>query len=211
MNDGTERNDSPSASDGTAVELASLSELLDHFLKTTEGQDQVAIADLLNPLSGRSYGPLLMFPAIIAISPIGMIPGMSVITGTLIVLIASQMLFLSKRPWIPSRLAQFEFSRSTLKSGIERTRPWVDRLERWIYRRFDWLTHPVMVYPIAILSILLAVLFYPLALVPFGVLAPGVAILLLALGLTTHDGLLVLSGFLLTAFAIGLIWWVWPF
>ncbi len=53
----------------------SLSELLNHFVETTRGQATVTISDLLESLDSRSHGPMLLFPAIIAISPIGMIPG----------------------------------------------------------------------------------------------------------------------------------------
>ncbi len=100
-----------------------LSDLLDHFVEATEGQDKVAISDLLDSLSSRSHGPMLLLPAIIAISPIGMIPGMSIVTGTLIILIATQMMFFTNRPWIPNRIACFEFTRNNSKLALtKRTR-----------------------------------------------------------------------------------------
>lgn len=168
-----------------------LSELLDHFVAATEGQDQVAIADLLESLNSRSHGPILLFPAIIAVSPIGMIPGMSIVTGTLIILIATQMMFFSSRPWIPKRLAEFEFSREKLKNGTEKTKRWVKWFEMAVFRRFEVLTTGLAIYPVALICILLALLFYPLAFVPFGVLLPGLAITMFALGLTARDGLLI--------------------
>jgi hypothetical protein len=188
-----------------------LSELLDHLVEATDGQTKIVISDLLDSLDSRSHGPMLLFPAIIAISPIGMIPGMSVVTGTLIILIAVQMMFFSSRPWIPKRLANFEFSREKLTSGVAKTQPWVKWFEKVIHARWEFLTQGIMIYPIAVLSILLAVSFYPLALVPLGVLAPGFAVTLFALGLTARDGFLVILGYLLTALAGGVIWLAWPF
>ena len=204
----TEEVQPPESSDSRKAPQ-SLSELLDHFVESTEGQDQVRIGDLLDSLSSRSHGPMLLFPAIIAISPIGMIPGMSVVTGTLIILIATQMMFFSSRPWIPKRLADFEFSRDKLVRGVDKTRPWVKRLETWIRLRLPQLASGVFIYPIALVAIVLAASFYPLALVPFGVLAPGMAITLFALGLTARDGLLVLLGFVLTTASVGLAVWWW--
>ncbi len=189
----------------------SLSALLDHFVEATDGQSQVAIGDLMDSLSSRSHGPMLLFPAVIAISPLGMIPGMSVVTGTLIILIAAQMMVFSSRPWIPQRLARFEFSRDKLKSGVEKTQRWVRWFEKVIRPRLEFLASGGMVYPIAIMSILLALSFYPLAVVPFGVFAPGLAITLFGLGLTARDGVLVLVGFGLTGVAAYIIWTVWPF
>lgn len=188
-----------------------LSELLTHFIETTHGQDKVAISDLLDSLSSRSHGPMLLFPAIIAISPIGMIPGMSIVTGTLILLIATQMMFFSNRPWIPNRIASFEFSREKLKSGVDKTNPWVKWFEKIVRSRFQFLASGIMIYPIAIVCVLMALSFYPLAFVPFGVLAPGFAITMFALGLTARDGLLVMLGFLLTAVAGYIIWSAWLF
>jgi hypothetical protein len=91
------------------------------FLETTDGQAEVSISDLLDSLSSRSHGPMLLFPPIVAISPVGMIPGMSLVTGTLVILIATQIMLFASRPWIPKRLANFEFSREKLKSGVQNT------------------------------------------------------------------------------------------
>ena len=68
-----------------------------------------------------------------------------------------------------------------------------------------------MIFPIAVACILLAISFYPLAIVPFGVLAPGVAVTMFALGITARDGLLVLLGFLMTSVAGLVLYLAWPF
>lgn len=197
------------ASDG--MNPRSLQGILDHFVETTEGQDQVSIGELLDSLSSRSHGPMLLIPAIIAISPLGMIPGMSFVTGSLIIVIAAQMIFFASRPWIPKRLAEFEFARDKLKDAVEKIRPWVCRIEKAIHHRLVFLAGGVMVYPIAFVSIVLAATFFPLAVVPLGVLVPGGAIALFGLGLTAEDGLLVMVGFLLATLAGYLLWSNWPF
>jgi hypothetical protein len=189
----------------------SLSELLDHFVDSTDGQDSVKIADLLDSLSSRSHGPMLLLPAIIAISPIGMIPGMSIATGTLIILIATQMMIFSDRPWIPTRLRDFQFSHEKFKRSVEQSKPWVLWFEKAVHRRLSFLANGIMIYPVAITCVLLAISFYPLAFVPFGVLVPGFAVAMFALGFTAHDGLMVILGFLLTAAAVAIVWFAWPF
>lgn len=188
-----------------------LSDLLDHFVEATEGQKHVTIGDLLDSLNSRSHGPMLLFPAIIAISPIGMIPGMSVVTGSLIILIASQMMLFSGRPWIPKRLAEFEFTREKLENGSNKTKRWVKWFEQIVYRRLEFLTTGAAIYPIAVICIFLGSTFYPLALVPFGVFVPGLAITMFALGLTARDGVLVGIGFAATIGVIAVVWFAWPF
>ncbi len=134
---------------------------------------------------------------------------MSVITATLIILIATQMMFSSRRLWIPERIASFEFSREKLENGVDKTHRWVKWIEKFVRARFQFLASGIMIYPIAIMSILLAISFYPLAFVPFGVLAPGLAITFFALALTARVGLLEMFGFVLTAVAGYLIWAAW--
>lgn len=207
----SEQDDPHQEASDSKVNPKSLSELLTHFVEVTEGQDEVKIVDLLDSLSSRSHGPMLLFPAIIAISPIGMIPGMSVITGTLIILIATQMMFFAGRPWIPKRLKDFQFARNKLNNGVNKIQPWVHWFEKVVHPRLEFLSGGIMIYPIALISILLALTFYPLAFVPFGVLAPGFAITMFALGLTARDGLLILFGFALTAVAAGITLNAWPF
>lgn len=198
-------------SDPASKSPESLSALLDHFVETTSGQDKVKIVDLLESLDSRSHGPMLLMPAILAISPIGMLPGMSFVTGSLIILIAAQMMFFSSRPWIPNRLQNFEFSREKLERAVKKSKPWVVRLETVVRHRFQFLATGVAIYPVAFLCILLAISFYPLAFVPLGVLIPGSAVTLFALGLTARDGLINVFGFLMTAAAATTIWFAWPF
>jgi hypothetical protein len=187
-----------------------LSELLDHFVNSTQSQDEVKVDDLLQSLSSRSHGPMLLFPAILAISPVGMIPGMSFVTGTLIILIGTQMLFFSSRPWIPKVIANYSFSRDKLTSGVSKSKPWVEWFEKAVHHRFEFMAEGIMIYPVAILSVLLALSFYPLALVPMGVFVPGFAIALFALGLTARDGLLILIGYVFAIATAVVAWNYWP-
>ena len=46
-----------------------------------------------------------------------------IVTGTIIVVVAIQLLFGRNEPWIPRRALEFSFSRDTLLSAMERGRP----------------------------------------------------------------------------------------
>ncbi len=203
--------DQPASLSDQKTQPNSLSELLDHFVDSTEEQEKVKVDDLLQSLSSRSHGPMLLFPAILAISPLGMIPGMSVITGTLIILIGSQMLFFSSRPWIPKFVGNYSFSREKLTNGVHKSKPWIEWFEKAVHNRFEFMAEGVMIYPVALLSVLLALSFFPLSIVPFGVFVPGFAIALFALGLTAKDGLLIFVGFALSIATATMAWNYWPF
>lgn len=114
------------------MSVSSLTGVMDRFVENTEGET-VSVGELLDALHTRSYGPLLLAPSFVALSPVGAIPGASIITGSLIILIAAQMFF-TPHPWLPSRLLDIEFDRDRLEQGISRTRPYVKWLEAGIRR-----------------------------------------------------------------------------
>ena len=189
---------------------SSLGELLQHFIRATSGEEKVSLKELLDSLDSRSHGPMLLLPAFISISPIGAIPGMSIATGTMIILIAIQMMVSKNQPWIPKRITSLEFSRETLKSGVRLFRRWVLWIEKVIFERLTFLTHGIAIIPIAIVSIVLAISFYPLAVVPMGVFLPGLAVTVFALGMTARDGILIILGYVLTIGTAVLAYYVWP-
>ena len=188
-----------------------LSELLEQIVDETDGEQKVTFGDLLNALHTRSYGPLLLLPAIIAISPVGAIPGMSIVTGSIIFLMAAQMLAGRDHPWVPGRLLAFEFKHEKLKKGVDKTLPWVRKSEWVLSERLTILTKPPATRLIALLCMGLAVLFYPLALLPVAVGVPGTAITLFALGLTVRDGVLIVVGLGVSAAAVLMATALWPF
>lgn len=192
-------------------ELHSLSGVLNKLIDGTDGGGQVSVRDLLAALDTRSYGPLLLMPAAIAVSPAGAIPGVAVVAGSLIVLIAVQGLFGMNHPWLPGKLLRFSFSRAKLKTAIDRMQPWIKWLERGVNRRVVILTTEPFFRATAAACVLLALLFYPLALVPFGVAVPGLAIILLSLGLMARDGYLMVGGAVVAGGSGVLTYFLWPF
>ncbi|GAA4433098.1 exopolysaccharide biosynthesis protein [Bremerella cremea] len=188
----------------------SLTEVLQQMKENTEG-DQISLGDVLDALDSRSFGPLLLVPAILAVSPIGAIPGMSIATGLVLLLVSVQMLVSSGRPWLPKRLLNFSFSRETFAQGIDKTLPWAKWLEKFTARRLTFLTTAPFYYVLAIIIALLAILFIPLALLPFAVSIPGLAVALFALGITVEDGVMVLLGLAIAGVAVGVTYFFWPF
>lgn len=187
-----------------------LSDLLDTMVEGVSG-DKVTLGELLDTVQTRSYGPLLLVPAMVAASPIGAVPGMSVVTGTIIILVAVQLLGGRKYPWIPKRLRDFEFNRERLSATRKKLQPWLEWAERPIQTRMTRLVEPPVEQGIAVVCIALALLFYPLAVVPFGVFLPATAIMFFALSLSARDGLLTLFAVGLTGATLWAAVAFWPF
>ena len=189
--------------------IEDLSDISALFEDAARHQEEVSVADLVERLDRRTFGPLLLLAGLMAVSPLGAIPGMSIVTATLIVLIAGQALF---RPWawLPRRLLDFRFGAEKLQAAAERSRPWLTWIERPFHPRLTFLVDAPAFQLTAALCVILALTFYPLALVPMGVSVPGTAVIAFALGWTMRDGALVAIGLVMAAAAAVLLVWAWP-
>lgn len=182
-----------------------LTVLLERMVDKTDG-NATTIGELLDALGTRSFGPMLLLPAVIAVAPTGAIPGMSIVTGTIIFLVSIQILIGRKHIWLPQKVTSFSFDRDRLKSTVAAAKPWTQRLETLFKTRLTFLVDPPATYPVAIICMALAASMFPLALLPFAVAVPGTAIAFFALGLTMRDGLVIALGHILSISAAYLVW-----
>lgn len=142
------------------------------------------------------------------------IPGVSTVFGLAILLIALS-ISTGRLPWMPAFVADRQLDADKLKPVLQRGVVLLKKLDRVLRpQRLRLLTAGGMnhVNGLAIMFAA-ALLMLPLGLVPFSNTMPGVAILLLALGVSQRDGLLVLGGYLMIAgtlvyFSI-LAWGAW--
>lgn len=191
-------------------ESQQLSGLVDKLVEQTDG-DKVTIGELIESIDSRSFGPLLLLGGLLAASPLGMVPGMSIFTGSIIVIVAGQLLFGRSTPWLPKKLLELKFDRQRLANTRKKLRPWLRWAERPIQARLVAIVQPPFEQVVAAICILLAATFFPLSVVPFAVFLPAAAICFFALGLSARDGLLTLFAFILTG---GTLWAAivyWPF
>ncbi|MCR9294732.1 MAG: exopolysaccharide biosynthesis protein [bacterium] len=171
----------------------------------SDADSDVTVGKILDEIAHRGFGPLLLVPALMSISPVGAIPGMSVVSGSLIVILAVQMLLNFQHPWIPNKLESIQIPRKKLDSAVGRLRPWAKRISLWLRPRWEIVFERPLYYLAPMVMVVLALMYFPLALVPMGVFLPGVANTLFAVGLTVRDGLLMTLGFVATAASIAIL------
>ncbi len=173
------------------------------------GDDATTVNDVLEAFGSRAYGPLLLIPALLALIPIiGGIPGASIFLATLLLLVSVQMLFRSSGIWMPRWVRDISVSSKKLRGSVKKARGTAGFIDRYLGRRWTFLTGDLARRAAAVCCILLAVSMYPLALVPFGVAPPAGAILLLALAITASDGILMAIGFAGVAVCAALAWYM---
>ena len=151
------------------------------------------------PFGSRAFGPLLAIPGLVALTPLGAVPGAPAVISIFVLLVAGQHVVGLDHPWLPKKLTERSVSKDKWESTRKKVGPWARRVDRFIRPRWKWLTSSVMERAISLISIALAVSMFPLGFLPFAVAVPGAAMLLFGLGLSARDGLVVLLGLLATA------------
>ena len=181
-----------------------LESLLASLTDCTSGDD-VTVRDLLDAVGRRSYGPILLLLGFIAVTPLTIIPG----TSWLVALIAGQIVIGRKFPWVPRRVLDVSFPRSALVAGVEQTRKYVRPVDRVLKPRLAFLSGPPFVALAALVCVAAALVTFPLGLIPFGPVLPGLTVLLFGLGLTARDGFVLVAAGAGLAGAVWLLLRVW--
>ena len=185
------------------------SERLAAVLAAQEG-DKVAIGDLVNALRNRAFGILFLIFGIPNCIP--MPPGIPVICGIVLGLIGLQMALGRQELWLPERIARQTFSRSMLDSIVTRSRPYIERFERFSRPRLEQFAGPLARRLVGATVVLLG--FILLLPIPFlGNLPPGFAVCIFGLGLVERDGGVILAGFFATVLGLlitaAMSWAIW--
>lgn len=159
---------------------------------------------LLSAAGRRSYGPLLLVVGLFALSPATALPGMSSLLAAITLIIAAQMAFGMRRPWLPRQVLALKVPRAPLFAFLDRARPQVERIEgEFVRPRFKPLTEGPFLALVALCVVAAALITFPLSLVPFGPLAPCLAVVLFGVGMTARDGLWLGLGVALTVLILG--------
>lgn len=158
---------------------------------------QVSIKQMLVVLNNRGFGALLLIPCIIELLPTGAIPGVPTICATLIILLSLQILLGKRHPWVPKKIQNRTFEYKKLKSGLNKSRPYIKWIDRQTRARWKFLASHSAERLASLSIITLALTIYPLELVPFASSIPSFIIALYAIGFLTKDGLLLMITWIL--------------
>ena len=195
-----------SVSDGPS----NITQVLDCVVHQVDG-DRVTLEDILRRLGTRSYGPGLFLISLISmLPPISITPGLPVITGSVTLVLAAQLLVLRPYPWLPRRLLRVSFAPEKLERVVARARPWAKYIGVVVRPRLTLLVMPPSLNVIALMCIGLGLMTFPLAVLPAGENIPAAAVLLFGLALTVDDGLLALFGLTASGATVGALIYFWP-
>lgn len=172
--------------------------MFDAMLKQLEpmaGQE-IRLSNLLEAMSSRGFGLVyIVFGVLAAALPAVLCSIMSIP----ILLFSLQQLMGRQRPTLPPRFDQKKFSADAMSNGLNKARPWLNRVERFAKSRWPLLCTALITRIAALICFLLAlVILIP---GPFTNTPPGIVIALFGFAMTGRDGMLMLLTFLASILA----------
>lgn len=183
--------------------LADVLDELSYNLNRDSELGGIRLGVLLSAVGRRSYGPILLLLGLIAISPLTALPFTTTIVAAITLLIAVQMAFGFKRPWLPRAVLNIRLPRKMFFSVLDHARARVHRIDGVIlHQRWTFMTVPLFVNAIALCVCAAALITFPLSLIPLAPFAPGLAIVLFGLGMTARDGVWLSVGVIVTLGAL---------
>jgi hypothetical protein len=189
-------------------EPKSLKELLDRVGEAASNGDRVSLSDILDEIGYRSFGPMLLMAGVIILIPLtGGIPGVPVLVGFFVLLVAVQMLLQRPSIWMPQWLLDRSIASKKVRKGLSWTQRPARFIDKIIKRRLSSFTAGPMKKLIAPLCILVAAAMPLTEVVPFSATLAGLALATFGLALVAQDGLLNLIGMAVTV--VGITFLVW--
>jgi hypothetical protein len=151
--------------------------------------EHLSLGQILQGLQQSAFGVFLLVAILPAFIPIPGVGG--AVSGPLILLMAVQMLFGFRKPWLPGFVARRGPKRSTMLKFLTRISRPLQRLDRMLKPRLPMLLEPLpaRMFSGALLILLGILLSLP---IPFTNYLFGFQLLLFALALIERDGALML-------------------
>ena len=153
----------------------------------------LTLGAILDDLGDRSYGPLFFSLGSLILLPIGAIPGVPIVIGAILIILAVQFIFGLHHPWMPTRFRRLSVSEEKIKDARRRIMPVLRFADRFLDARLFWIVSKPMRVFAAVSIVFLSLAMAPLEIVPFGVVPPGVAVAAFGLAIIARDGLLMLT------------------
>lgn len=178
--------------------------LLDCLVAETSGET-VTLGQLMKIVERRSFGAVILLLGLIAISPLTIVPGATWVVATVTLLFSVQLLFALKHPILPKKLLDIKMPRPALETFVRSTRKLAHVADKLTAPRLTFLTRPPFLIAVALVCIIAALVTFPLGLIPFGPVLPGISILLIGIGLTARDGVFLVLSTLATGGAVLLV------
>ena len=188
--------------DGRTRSFETLSEPL-AAVRERSADGGLAVAALREMAGARAFGPLVLLPALLAVTPLSGIPTVPSILGTLIMLVSAQAVLGRRSLWLPRRLSSASVDRGRVETALGYVEPVARRIDRVVRRRLISATEGIGLRLAAMVCFVTAATMPPLEILVFAATSAGSVTAIFGLAVTLHDRLLMLVvGFLLALLSV---------
>ena len=173
-------------------ESMAISDRLDHLAEQAQGQT-ATLGWVLDQLHERAFGLFLLVLALPCCIPF--LYGIPQVVSLPLMFVSVQILLGRRVPWLPAKLAARTVSSGDLHSLAQRAGPWLRRIEAVSRPRLSALSRAPLDRLVGVaLVVFSASIMVPL---PGTNTVPGIAVVVVAMGLLQRDGILVILGTIL--------------
>ncbi|TCO72536.1 exopolysaccharide biosynthesis protein [Rhodovulum euryhalinum] len=175
-----------------------ISSLLEDLAGLALSRDRVSVADVVETMGTRGFGPLLMVLSAFLILPVGMVPGMPGVVALFLILIGGRMMTGETTLWIPARLGRVTFSGHLLAVSVARAQRPVLWLRPLVSPRLAVLVDSVVMgRVVALILMVTGAVIFVAGFIPGLPFVLSLHILVLGLALSSRDGLIAMVGYAL--------------
>lgn len=179
-----------------------LSTVLQDALDELKGE-KATLQEITDQLGVRAYGAF-----IVLLTLPNFIPGISLLSGALLLVFSVQMAMGIEHPWLPKFIGKVSIQKLTLEKGLNLILPKLVKIEHYFKPRLILLSTQAAIRMIGIVIAFLS--FVILLPIPFSNLLPSIALLFIAFGMLQKDGLTTLISALLgILYCVGFLWLAW--
>jgi hypothetical protein len=152
--------------------------------------DRILIRDLIESMHASGFGLTMMIFALGALMPLP--PPIPSIISLPLLIFSFQMISGYSSPKLPKRLASLSIKRSILASIVQKSSPYLRKIERILRPRLIFITTNAAERVIGILTLIFSIsIALPL---PFSNFIPALGILIISFGMMGKDGVVVMCG-----------------
>lgn len=179
-----------------------LTDVLDR-LDSAGKAETVSLAQVVETIGPRSLAALMLIFALISISPLSVVPGVTTFVALLELILVVQMIAGRRHLWLPDMVSRRSMEGQRLRGAIDWLRGPVAFVERFLRPRLAPLTEKPLLYPWLFLILGLTLIMPFMELVPgSGTLASAV-IALIAAAILTRDGAVLMLALMCLG---GMVW-----
>ena len=171
--------------------------------RSAAGQGPVSVARIVGSLGHASHAAVMLIAALIVVTPLSGIPGLSSTGGLIIAVTAAQMIFGRRSLWLPGFVLRRKVSGQRFCAGLSWLHKPAAFIDRHTRARWGLLLRKPGRTAVQALCLLCGLAMPFLELVPFSSSFLASAVAVLSVALVVKDGALALLGLLLFGGAVG--------